>query len=252
MASHGHSDACCNTPAAVVEGYKEKGSFIDVNGTKVYRSGPAKATSAILVVYDVFGFSPQVLQGADILAHEDDEHHQYQVFMPDLLKGQYAEHSWFPGDTKEKQDKLGAFFSGPADVKTTVTKVASMVKDIEAKVGGISQWGVLGYCWGGKVVSLSSQAGTAFKAAAECHPAFVSADDAKGIAIPLCMLASGDEDANDVQKFDEALTGPKHVETFKDQVHGWMAARGDLKDAHIKSEYERGYKTLLDFYHKHL
>jgi dienelactone hydrolase len=94
---------------------------------------------------------------------------------------------------------------------------------------------------------LSSQSGTIFKAAAEVHPAMVDANDAKGINIPLCMLASADEPADEVQKFEKALTGPKHVETFQDQIHGWMAARGDLKQEKVKNEYQRGYKVLLDF-----
>ncbi len=116
----------------------------------------------------------------------------------------------------------------------------------------MGKWGSVGMCWGGKVVSLTSQAGTKFSAAAEVHPAMVDAKDAKGIKIPLCMLASGDEKAEDVKAFEEALTAEKHVETFGDQVHGWMAARGDLKNERVKKEYERGYQTLLDFYHKHL
>lgn len=66
------------------------------------------------------------------------------------------------------------------------------------------------------------------------------------------MLASGDEDANAVAEFGKALSVDNHVETFGDQVHGWMAARGDLADEGVKREYERGYQVLLDFYHKHL
>ena len=80
----------------------------------------------------------------------------------------------------------------------------------------------------------------------------VSADDAKGIKMPYCMLASGDEDAKLVKEFGEALTGPKYLETFGDQIHGWMAARADLKNGRVKEEYERGYKTLLEFFHEHL
>jgi dienelactone hydrolase len=76
--------------------------------------------------------------------------------------------------------------------------------------------------------------------------------DALNIQIPLCMLASKDESAEDVKKFEANLKGEKHVETFGDQIHGWMAARSDLEDARVKSEYERGYKTLLEFYAKHL
>ena len=66
------SKACCTVPPVVTEGYKEKGEWI---------TGPKDAKSALLVVYDIFGFFPQTLQGADILAHSDKEH-QYQVFMP--------------------------------------------------------------------------------------------------------------------------------------------------------------------------
>ena len=53
----------------------------------------------------------------------------------------------------------------------------------------------------------------------------VDPNDAKGIKVPLCMLASKDEDDEAVKAFEKELTVPKHVETFNDQVHGWMAAR---------------------------
>lgn len=76
-----------------------------------------------------------------------------------------------------------------------------------------------------QIVSLTSQSDTPFSAAAEVHPAMVDSNDAKGITIPLCMLASKDEDRDAVKKFEEELKVPKHVETFDDQVHGWMAAR---------------------------
>lgn len=80
----------------------------------------------------------------------------------------------------------------------------------------------------------------------------VDANDAKAIKIPYAMLASKDEDAKLVKEFGDALTGPKHLETFGDQIHGWMAARADLKNDRVRQEYERGYKTLLEFYHEHL
>ena len=75
------SKACCTVPPVVSNGYKEKGSFTTIAGMKTYVTGPSSAKSAILVVYDIFGFFPQTLQGADILAHADKEH-QYQVIMP--------------------------------------------------------------------------------------------------------------------------------------------------------------------------
>lgn len=76
--------------------------------------------------------------------------------------------------------------------------------------------------------------------------------DAQGINVPMALLASGDEPAKDVKKFEDTLKVPKHVEIFKDQIHGWMAARSDLSNDRVKEEYERGYKTLLSFFGQHL
>ena len=107
-------------------------------------------------------------------------------------------------------------------------------------------------CWGGKLVSLTAGADTVFAAVAEVHPAMVDAKEGARVSVPMCMLASKDEPAQEVEAFEKALTVEHHVETFADQVHGWMAARGDLKDERVRAEYERGYRVLLDFYHKYL
>ncbi|KAL8873529.1 MAG: hypothetical protein Q9174_001010 [Haloplaca sp. 1 TL-2023] len=220
---------------------------------KVYSTGPSTATSAILIIYDIFGYSPQALQGADILAHAD-QHHQYKVFMPDFFKGNYIAHGTFPPDTEEKKKTLGDFFAGPAEPGKNAGKVPEIVKGLQGRDEGknVAKWGSVGMCWGGKIVSLTSQAGTPWTAAAEVHPAMVDPNDAKGFKVPVCMLASGDENPDDVEGFKKNLSVENHVETFKDQLHGWMAARGDLQNEKVKAEYERGYGTLLDFFHKYL
>lgn len=104
-----------------------------------------------MIIYDIFGFCDQTLQGADILAHSDKEH-QYQVFVPDFFFGKPADQSWYPPDTKEKGEKLGAFFQGPGAPPKTAEKIPKIVKEITEKTGGdITTWGALGLCWGGKV-----------------------------------------------------------------------------------------------------
>ena len=71
--------------------------------------------------------------------------------MPDLLRGQVAEPSWFPPDTDEKRQKMGALFEGPANIPKTAKKVPSVVRAIAEQVPGIQKWAVVGFCWGGKV-----------------------------------------------------------------------------------------------------
>jgi dienelactone hydrolase len=125
------------------------------------------------------------------------------------------------------------------------------VKAIKDGNPSISKLGILGYCWGGKVVALSVKAETnPFSIAASVHPAMVSAADAEGIKVPFILLASKEEPDEEVKKFEDTLKVTKHVETFKDQVHGWMAARSNLSDGRVKEEYARGYKTVLTFFSK--
>ena len=86
----------------------------------------------------------------------------------------------------------------------------------------------------------------------QTSPSDVDAEDAKKVTIPMMMLASKDEPADAVKAYGEALTVPKHVETFETQIHGWMSARADLADAKVREEYERGYRLALGWFNKYL
>ena len=156
-------------PPAIVKDYKEKGKFVEIGGLNtcmclVYANidvsnglmildatGPSSATTAIFIIFDVFGFRAQVLQGADILAYADDEQHQHQVYVPDFFYGKPAELDWYPPDTPEKGEKLGAFFQGPASPTKTADKVPQLIEAIKKYSPSIEKFGVLGMCWGGKV-----------------------------------------------------------------------------------------------------
>lgn len=49
--------------------------------------------------------------------------------------------------------------------------------------------------------------------------------DAEKVAIPILMLPSKDEDKEAVKKWQQNLKVKNNVETFDDQIHGFMAAR---------------------------
>ena len=66
---------------------------------------------------------------------------------------------------------------------------------------------------------MTATSGTPFSAVAEVHPAMVDPKDGEAITVPICMLASGDEDSDAVEGFKENLKVENHVETFPDQVH---------------------------------
>jgi len=247
-ASHGHNEACCNIPPVVSSGYSAKGQYHEVDGLKTYITGPDDATKGIVMIFDIFGYFDQTIQGADILSTSD--HQKYKVFIPDWFAGDPCPIDWYPPDNEEKQKKLGAWF-GANPPGSVAERLPGLVKALEAKYPKVKSWGVLGFCWGGKVVSLVTSGNTnPFVIAAEAHPAMVDPKEAENIKVPLIMLASGEEPEDTVKQFEDQLKVVKHVEIFKDQVHGWMAARADLSKDRVKEEYTRGYKTVLSFFAK--
>lgn len=159
----------------------------------------------------------------------------------------------------------------------TVGRVPKVVDEIVSKYSSIKEWGVVGFCWGGKIVNLTSQSDSKFKAAAAAHPAMVDPSDAPGVTIPYLMIPSKDEDKEAVEKWQKGLkvcSSNSHlvvfvcwlgtylltmvaqvknqVQWFDDQVHGFMAARGDLSDEHVKKQYEKAYGLLLNFFHENM
>ena len=82
----------------------------------------------------------------------------------------------------------------------------------------------------------------------------IDSADATKVSIPMMMLASKDENSKEVTEFEQALPAmtDRHVEIFDSQIHGWMSARADLEDGTVRKEYERGYKTVLEFFGKHI
>jgi len=74
---------------------------------------------------------------------------------------------------------------------------------------------------------------------------------AEQISIPVLAIASKDEPEKDVLRFMNDLRQDikyKHYEMFPTMEHGWLSARGDLKNEDVRKAYEEGYRILLDFF----
>ena len=148
------------------------------------------------------------------------------MFIPDFYRGEGIDISWFPPDTEEKQRLVKKFKDGPGQIAPAVVTVSKVIDEIKNTYGGkFNKFFAVGFCWGAKVAYLSSQESTLLSAVAGCHPSFVEPHDATKITIPICILNSKGENAEVASQFESNLAVEKHVETFGDQVHGWMAGR---------------------------
>lgn len=146
---------------------------------------------------------------------------------------------------------IAKFFQTKAAPTLTLERIPAVIH-VANKLGSFHSWAILGYCWGGKVANLSLGQGTTFQAAVQAHPAMLDPEDAKNVTVPMALLASKDEDTTAVRAYESNLSVPKLIEAYPTQIHGWMAARANLQDPENVKEYERGYRSVLAFFHQHL
>lgn len=167
-----------------------------------------------------------------------------------------ADISRYPPVTDEHTKLLYGWFSTRTPEKY-VPNVPKILESIEAMYGK-KNWAGLGFCWGGKLISLlSSSPNVPFKVAAQCHPGLIATSDAQQISIPMMILASNEENEEEVRDYEKGLTkegggkgGEKYVETFENMIHGWMSARGDLDNEEVRKDWVRGYTLVGEWFGK--
>ena len=110
-------------------------------------SRPAQPSiNALFILYDIFGYSPQILKGADILAQ------QYSIVMPDFWQGRPAPLDWMPMDGGlPQEDKMDEFCNGPGETQKTLRRINELMQAMKSKWPEAEDWGLVGYCWGGWV-----------------------------------------------------------------------------------------------------
>lgn len=211
------------------------------NSTPPDITGAHNSKTGIFIIYDIFGFFPQTLQGTDLLSAGTNS----LVVVPDIFNGSPMPITNFPANTPEKKKALHSFFAGPAHPSTTVTKIRDTIFPVvKSRFPGIEVWAVLGYCWGAKVAALLSAAGTQFSACVMCHPAMMDPGDAGKIEVPVLVIATRDEEEGVVRRWGDGIPGglreKSEVVRWEGTFHGFMAARANLKDGENYRFYEKG------------
>ncbi|KAI9644904.1 hypothetical protein NHQ30_006938 [Ciborinia camelliae] len=268
-------NACNTIPPVTKVNYKTKGTWETFAGLPVYVSGASNPTTALMIIYDVFGAAPQTLQGADLLAAALEPLNTV-VIVPDLFNGKAAQAEWYkPDASREAKAAKAAFMESAFTIETWEKPVGELVVDCGKKWDGLKAWACLGLCWGGKVVAATSREETPWAVSGQVHPGRLTKEDAKKITIPHIVLASNGEDVKVVQQYKEILeAGNGVVETYPTMHHGWMGTRANCKyylpnlacqklevtnsyPATVENEdnlkeYIRGYGQCAAFFAQHL
>ena len=251
------SDHCCppgSLPALTedtarkVNGVVEKVGDLDC----YYVAPPAATTKAIIVIYDVHGFSGGRIKGVcDALAASG-----FHVAMLDVYRGtNITEQGGFGSE------------SGTAFLKPATANCAAMHEPLFSYLAGkgATEYGAVGFCWGAYgVVKLSSLG--KLKAGVSCHPSLKvgqmflgesEEDQVKTVKCPQMFLPA----ANDPDHYKDGTlkalveaTGHACVtHEFKEMKHGWVP-RGDASDPKgpVARDVAAALEMAAGFFRSHL
>jgi len=241
-----HSAECCRIPPVISDEYKEKGEYKELEGLRTYFTGPTDTGKTILLFFDIFSFAPQTIQGADIMAASTNS----LVIMPDFFKGETLDHSLYPPKSDEDMKKIVEFVNTTANPQKRLDEAIDIAKVLNKD--GKTKLGAMGFCWGGKMATLSG-ATSLFEGCASIHPGMLSADDAKELKVPIALFISKDESQEEAEKFMEGLTSKpfaakNQYKRYANMDHGWASARANFKDPAGLKEYEDVYAKLAHFF----
>ncbi|WFD36133.1 carboxymethylenebutenolidase [Malassezia cuniculi] len=241
------NQACCTLKPVQVE-YEPKGTYEEIGGLKTYVTGSKESKRAIIGMFDIFGFWPQTLQGADLLA----EATKSLVVFPNFFRDNNWPIDGFPPRDEDEAKRFGEWLE-------TIGEFGARLKDLQNTVDalkgeGFEKFGLYGTCWGAKAAVQASGANTQFSGLVQLHPAFVNVEDAKKLTIPVAFFPSRDEPKEDVDAFwaavqaNSSIASKSQFKYYTNMHHGWAAARADLKDEDNYFAFQDVYTRVAEFF----
>lgn len=240
-------EVCCSAGAPVSVEYTPQGSVKELGGVQCYVTGSEAAQTAIVGIYDIFGFTSQFKQVCDRLAAAG-----YLVVGPDVFRGQPWTLDKFP--PKPEDNFLGWLqgYSWEAVVSKDVTAVVSALQ-----AQGVTKFASVGWCWG---ASMAVQAAAAdpgsFKATAFLHPSMFGQEKqlVEKLQCPLASFSTPGDPLEAMQEVTDAKPwGPACVYRRVDNMtHGYCGARGDFANPEVVKAVSETLTTLVGFLDKQL
>jgi len=211
-----------------------------------------------MILYDVFGFSSQIIEGADIFAHSSSSSSKdggsedgCLTFMPAFFGTTPAPLEWAPIDGEMDEAKLEPFCETHGATEPTLARMEELRRRFVEMYPRAEKWGLVGYCWGGYTANFALLPPTSYLAATILHPGF-PITCAPRIACPLLVLCSKDEPESDYAEYVPLLKVPHSVVRFDDMVHGWLSARGDLERGEVRKGFDNGYALIGEWFRRYL
>ncbi|ODM97711.1 putative AIM2 family protein C30D10.14 [Orchesella cincta] len=238
---------CLNTKA-IEANYTPRGVEYEIGNLTVYESQNRAAKRLLILVYDIFGMTTNIKQVGDSIA----ELHDFRVVLPDFFRGNqfWSLENFTLQNPVDIQNWLQQNAGWDDVVKFDLINVMNEFKTRD----NITEVGIFGMCWGGKISTLAATELPEIKVAGLVHPSSVVTAEANGVKAPMYLLPSANEP--DMLPFYEILKqnfgdncGHRR---FDDMAHGFAGARANFSDPLNVQRVEEVIGILGAFFNRNL
>jgi len=236
---------CCTRPP-VQSNYSPKGAITKLGDLDIYETVDKTSKRMLILIYDIFGMTPNPKQFADIVGASG-----YRVVIPDVFRGKpYPEEGFPPKDFTELMAWVKTAGSWDNIVKPDlVNLIAHYKKQV------VTSFGIFGFCFGGKMsVLAATHLSDDIKGAGLIHGSMIEIDEANYVKAPILLVPSKDEpDMLPFAKIVKERLGEDscvHVR-LEDMFHGYAGARGDFTNELNRKRVDETIELLVKFFDKH-
>lgn len=196
---------------------------LNLNGMRVYEAG--KGSKGVIVIHDIYGlFGGRSLEISNFLADNG-----FHVFFPDLLHGHKL-----TGEV----DPLPNFPEELAKITWDITRkdiLEVLVPHMKSK--GVETFGLIGFCWGPRIIANLCAESDDFSVGVNIHPTWRAftihseqplevASKLKKAAQLYCVAGNDDDNYKEGGKFHnilkENLREKFQYVYYPDMFHGWV------------------------------
>ncbi|ODM99109.1 putative AIM2 family protein C30D10.14 [Orchesella cincta] len=237
--------ACCTLPP-VSSDYTPEGEVFSLGDLPIYETKDKSPKLVLICAYDIFGFHPNTKQFADKL----NSCGMFRVVMPDFFRGEGLSMENFPPKDFSEIKKFVATKGSWEIAKRDMLNVIEHYKK-----EGVTNFGVFGFCWGGKMSIRASCEIDDVNASVLIHPSMVDNADAEGAKCPVLFIPTKDEpDMIPLYEIVKKNLGEDKTAHHRldDVFHGFAGARGDWTDELQNQRVNETISLTHSFFKKHL
>ncbi|OLY80638.1 putative AIM2 family protein [Smittium mucronatum] len=217
--------------------YKPTGNTIKLdNDLDCYVTGSADSKAAIIYCYDIFLFSNNIYQAADIFGKAG-----YRVIVPGYWKNEAFPEEFMNEDILMKALEVKTYYKA-------YKKYINAAKNYLVETEKIEKVFIVGECLGGRIAMSAAEDDGFYIGLGLIHPSLVTNSDIEKTNVPIVLFGASDDPdyTRGIKSINKKSFGKlNNYQVYHDVAHGYASSVADLKNPAVVKRLNDTFGVLV-------